>query len=48
MSGYTENAIIRHGRLESGVLLLKKPFAKRDLARSVPQGLDGSPEPSRT
>ena len=42
MSGYTENAIIRHGRVESGVLLLEKPFAKRDLAAIVRRALDGA------
>ncbi len=34
-SGYTENAIIHHGRLDSGVLLLAKPYRKLDLARMV-------------
>ncbi len=47
MSGYTENAIIRHGRVESGVLLLEKPFAKRDLAAIVRRALDGTASPGR-
>jgi len=34
-SGYTENAIIHHGRLDSGVLLLAKPYRKQDLARML-------------
>jgi PAS domain S-box-containing protein len=34
-SGYTENAIIHHGRLDSGVLLLAKPYRKSDLASMV-------------
>ena len=34
-SGYTENAIIHHGRLDIGVLLLAKPYRKLDLARMV-------------
>ena len=37
-SGYTENAIIHHGRLDSGVLLLAKPYRKSDMARHDPQG----------
>ena len=34
-SGYTENAIIHHGRLDSGVLLLAKPYRKAELARML-------------
>jgi PAS domain S-box-containing protein len=39
-SGYTENAIIHHGRLDSGVLLLAKPYRKLDLARMIRRALD--------
>lgn len=35
MSGYTENAIIHHGRLDPGVKLLSKPFLRRELAQKV-------------
>ena len=42
MSGYTEDAIVHHGRLDSGVLLLSKPFGKRDLAAIVRRALDGT------
>ncbi|MGQ7843065.1 ATP-binding protein [Granulosicoccus sp. 3-233] len=31
MSGYTENAIIHQGRLDEGVIMLQKPFSRRDL-----------------
>jgi PAS domain S-box-containing protein len=34
-SGYTENAIIHHGRLDTGVLLLAKPYRKSDLAGMI-------------
>ena len=39
-SGYTENAIVHHGRLDPGVLLLGKPYRKTDLARMVRVALD--------
>ena len=41
-SGYTENAVIHHGRLDSGVLLLAKPYRKTDMARMIRTALDGS------
>ncbi len=42
MSGYTDNAIIHHGRLDPGVAFLQKPFLPSDLAREVRQVLDAS------
>jgi CheY-like chemotaxis protein len=40
-SGYTENAIIHHGRLDSGVLLLAKPYRKSELAVMIRIALAG-------
>jgi CheY-like chemotaxis protein len=39
-SGYTENAIVHHGRLDTGVLLLTKPYRKSDLARMIRMALE--------
>jgi hypothetical protein len=38
-SGYTENAIIHHGRLDEGVLLLPKPYRKSDMAIMIRKAL---------
>jgi PAS domain S-box-containing protein len=34
-SGYTDNAIVHHGRLDEGVQLLSKPYSRDDLARKI-------------
>jgi PAS domain S-box-containing protein len=39
-SGYTENAIVHHGRLDPGVALLNKPYRKKDLAEKLRSVLD--------
>jgi CheY-like chemotaxis protein len=39
-SGYTENAIVHHGRLDAGVLLLAKPYRKSELARMIRTAID--------
>jgi signal transduction histidine kinase len=39
MSGYSENAIIHHGRLDDGVQLISKPFKREQLAHKVAQVL---------
>jgi DNA-binding NarL/FixJ family response regulator len=41
-SGYTENAIIHHGRLDPGVLLLAKPYRNVELARMLRSALEAS------
>jgi CheY-like chemotaxis protein len=35
ITGYAENAVFRHGHVESGVDVLTKPFAIEELARRV-------------
>ena len=41
MSGYSENALLNDGRLDSGVMLLAKPHQKADLARIIRSALSG-------
>ena len=40
MSGYTDDAIVQHGVLESGVEFIQKPFAMRALTKKVREILD--------
>jgi two-component system, cell cycle sensor histidine kinase and response regulator CckA len=40
MSGYTDDAVVRHGVLESGIAYLQKPFSPRGLGRKVREVLD--------
>ena len=39
-SGYTENAIVHHGRLDKGVHLLSKPYRRQEVAEKVRKVLD--------
>ena len=46
MSGYTDDAIARHGVLEEGTHLIMKPFTTASLVKEVREVLDSPP--SRT
>jgi PAS domain S-box-containing protein len=41
MSGYTDNAIVHHGVLDSGTPFIQKPFEKGDLERKTRELLNG-------
>jgi FixJ family two-component response regulator len=40
ISGYTDDAMVRHGVLDQGIPFLQKPFAPNDLAKKVREILD--------
>jgi signal transduction histidine kinase/CheY-like chemotaxis protein len=41
-SGYTEDAVIHHGRLDPGLLLLAKPFRKIELAQMLRTAIEAA------
>ncbi|MGL9617919.1 CHASE3 domain-containing protein [Bradyrhizobium sp. U531] len=40
-SGYTDNAIVHHGKLDDGVMLLTKPYRRNQLAEMIRKALGG-------
>ena len=46
MSGYTDNAVLHHGILDSGIAYLQKPLVPNVLARRVREILDSPPAAS--
>ncbi|MET4210404.1 CHASE3 domain-containing protein [Bradyrhizobium sp. LA2.1] len=45
-SGYTDNAIVHHGKLDDGVLLLTKPYRRNQLAEMIRKALNGGGMPA--
>lgn len=43
-SGYSENALIHNDRIDSGILLLSKPYRRIDLARMIRLALSSTPD----
>ncbi len=43
MSGYSDDAIVRHGVLEEGMEYIQKPFSIDGLAKKVREVLDKAP-----
>jgi two-component system cell cycle sensor histidine kinase/response regulator CckA len=48
MSGYTDGAVAAHGILESGIVILRKPFSRVQLQQSVAEMLAKNPRQGKT
>jgi len=47
MSGYTDDAIVKHGVLEPGIAFIYKPYAADALLLKLRQVLDGPPDQAK-
>jgi CheY-like chemotaxis protein len=47
-SGYSEDAIMHHGRLDPDVLLLVKPYRKSDLDLMIRRAIDAAAQPAES
>jgi FixJ family two-component response regulator len=48
MSGYTDGALATHGVLESGIVILRKPFSRAQLQQNVAEILAKNPGEGKT
>lgn len=48
MSGYTDGAVATHGVLESGIVILRKPFSRAQLQQNVAEMLAENPGKGKT
>ncbi len=47
MSGYTDDAVVRHGILEPGLAYVEEPFRPQSLVRKIRESLRADPNNAR-